>query len=349
VRDADVGDLARTRVGDVPSADGDLPGVQRAQADDRFDELRLPVALHAGDRDDLARANLQVKALDRHLQAVVTDEEVAQLEHHVAGLRRALGDDQLHVAPDHQVRQLLARRGLGVRGARHAAPAQDDDLVGDLDHLVELVGDEDDRRPGRRERADDAEQLLGLVRRQDGARLVEDEDVALAVQGLEDLHALPHADGETLDLRVRVDLELVLLRQLHDALARRGPIERSQGPAHRLRAERDRLDHVEDRDEHEVLVDHADTGSDRRGRVPERMGLAVDEDLAGVRLVQAGQDVHERRLAGAVLPEEAEHLALVHRDGDLVVGEDAREPLRNLAQLEPHHVGPRLTGLASTG
>ena len=56
--------------------------------------------------------------------------------------------------------------------------------------------------------ADDPEQLLGLERREDGARLVEDEDVALAVQRLEDLDALADADRQALDLGVGVDVEL---------------------------------------------------------------------------------------------------------------------------------------------
>jgi hypothetical protein len=37
--------------------------------------------------------------------------------------------------------------------------------------------------------------------------------------------------------------------------------------------------------------------------------LAVDEDLTVVRLVDAVDDVHERRLAGAVLSQEGVHLA----------------------------------------
>ena len=51
----------------------------------------------------------------------------------------------------------------------------------------------------------------------------------------------------------------------------------------RLGAEGHRLDDVEHRNEHEVLVDHPDAGLDRRGGVAEDALLAVDEDLARVR------------------------------------------------------------------
>jgi len=57
---------------------------------------------------------------------------------------------------------------------------------------------------------------------------------------------------------------------------------------------------------------------------------------AGVRLVQARQDVHQGRLARAVLAEQAEDLATIGGDRDRVVGQDAGEPLRDVAQFEPH-------------
>ena len=60
-------------------------------------------------------------------------------------------------------------------------------------------------------------------------------------------------------------------------------VERAERPGHGLRAERDGVDDVEDRHEHEVLVDHADAGVDRLGRVVEDARVAVDEDLARVR------------------------------------------------------------------
>jgi hypothetical protein len=52
-------------------------------------------------------------------------------------------------------------------------------------------------------------------------RLVEDEDPRFAVEGLEDLDALPDADRQVLDRRVGF-VELVLLGRLDDPLSRRG-------------------------------------------------------------------------------------------------------------------------------
>ena len=122
--------------------------------------------------------------------------QVLDLEQDVARLRRLLLDAQEHLAADHRARE----RRLGRALARHrldllAAP-QDGDAVGDLEHLVQLVADEDDRLAVRLEAADDPEQLLRLLRRQHGGRLVEDEDVRAAVERLQDLDALLLADGD---------------------------------------------------------------------------------------------------------------------------------------------------------
>ena len=64
----------------------------------------------------------------------------------------------------------------------------------------------------------------------------------------------------------------------------------------------------------EVLVDGRDAGSSAsRGRAEVRR-LAVDEELALVGLVHAGEDLDQRRLAGAVVAEHAGHLAGAARD-----------------------------------
>ena len=43
--------------------------------------------------------------------------------------------------------------------------------------------------------------------------------------------------------------------------------------------------------------------------------LAVEAELAGVRRVDAGEDLHQRRFAGPVLADDGEHLAAAARAG----------------------------------
>ncbi len=86
--------------------------------------------------------------------------------------------------------------------------------------------------------------------------------------------------------------------------------------------------------EHEVLVDHADAAVDGVRWAGDLDGLPVEQDLARVRRGQAVEDVHERRLAGAVLAEQGVDLAGPHVEVDAVVGDDARVALGDAAHLE---------------
>ncbi|BCB85299.1 hypothetical protein Psuf_026120 [Phytohabitans suffuscus] len=81
-------------------------------------------------------------------------------------------------------------------------------------------------------------------------------------------------------------------------------------------------------------MDHADARVDRVAGAADLHRLVVDQDLALVGLEQAVEDVHERRLAGAVFAQEGVDLPWLHRQVDVVVGDQVTEPLGDAAQLE---------------
>ena len=308
------------------------PGLDVPQARDGLDQLALPVGVDAGQADDLAGPHLQVEAAHGGQAAVVDHVQVSHLEHRLA--RRVLGlvDPQQHVATDHQRGQAALGGALGRHRVDPLAAPQDGHAVGDVEHLVELVRDEDDRRPARRQRAQHLEQVLRLLRGEHGGRLVEHQHLGAAEQRAEDLHALLGADAEVLDLGLRADREPVLLAQLprpaHRLLVVEQRTARGLGPQHQV------LGHGHDRDEHEVLVDHADAQPDRLPRGVDRDRLAVEQDLALVRVVEPVEDVHQRRLAGPVLPEQRMDLAALELEVDRVVRDQRAEALRDPAQLE---------------
>jgi hypothetical protein len=128
-----------------------------------------------------------------------TTRRVLDLEHRLAGRLGALDPAEQHRAADHHLGDLFAGGVGGVHGADDPAVAQHGDPVGDLEHLVQRVGDEDDRLALGLELAQVGEQLLDLLGDEHGGRLVEDQDVGAAVQQLQDLDALLLADGQVLD------------------------------------------------------------------------------------------------------------------------------------------------------
>ena len=174
---------------------------------------------------------------------------------------------------------------------------------------------------------------MRLLRRQHRGRLVEDQHLRPAVERLEDLDALLLGDGDVLDPRVRVDGEPVALGQLSHAFPRLREVDQL-GAVRRLRAEHDVLGDGHHRDEHEVLVHHPDPAADRVLGGRELDLLPVQEDLALVGVVEPVEDVHQGRLAGAVLAEQRVHLALQHLQVDVVVRENAGELLGDPAKLE---------------
>ena len=77
--------------------------------------------------------------------------------------------------------------------------------------------------------------------------------------------------------------------------------------------------------EPEVLVHHPDPGVDPVARRVEGDRSAVDLHLTFVGAIEAGEDVRQRALAGAVLAEQGVHLALERLEVDAVVGKRLRE------------------------
>ncbi len=304
-----------------------------AQPRDRVDQLGLPVAVDAGDADDLPTAHLEREPAHLLEPTIVAHVQVLDPEQRLARCRHTFLDAQQHLAPDHQPGELLLGRPSGRQRLDLLPAPQHRHPVGDLEHLVQLVADEDDRHPLLRERAEDLEQLLGLLGGQDGGRLVQDEDVGVPVERLQDLDALLLTDRDVLDPRVRIDLELEGVGQVADALGGGVVVEQHLALGGLVR-EHDVLRHRHHGNQHEVLVHHADAAVDGVARRAHPRRLALDPDLALVGVIQAVEDVHQRRLAGAVLAQQRMHFAEPEIEADVVVGDDPGEALRDSPQLE---------------
>ena len=192
----------------------------RHGAGDDAGKRALPVAGNARDADDLARVRRERGR--RQPGAAVRIGHRHVVEHQQRRARRARRAAALrHRVPDHQRREA---RAVGARGraVRHLAPgAQHRDAVGDRQHLVQLVRDEDDREPVRREPAQHAEQAVHLLRGEHGGRLVEHQDARAAIEHLEQLEPLLLADREARHAPVRRHVEAAVGHQREQSFARR--------------------------------------------------------------------------------------------------------------------------------
>ena len=105
-------------------------------------------------------------------------------------------------------------------------------------------------------------------------------------------------------------------------------------PAVELAAEVHVLDDVEVVAESEILVDDLDPEPRDVLRPVDGDLFALEEDLAAVGRMDAGDALDERRLPGAVVADERHHLAGAHLEVDVRERLNGAEGLRDVAELE---------------
>ena len=297
--------VARRADRDRLATDDDLAAVERVGPEDRPRHLGPSRSHQAGEAEDLALAQLEAHVPDR-----LAAPQVADLEHGLAG--RRIGDRRLglgEAAPDHHGDDRVHRRRGGRHGADVLAVAHDGDAVRDLLQLVHLVRDVDDADALGLELADDPEQLgdLGIVQRR--GRLVHDQDLGLERQGLGDLHHLLPGDRELADFGARIEPEVQSGEDGRGVAVQGLLVEQEpEGPLG-LAADEDVLRGGEVVHQVELLMNDADAEVLRRTGRRNIDGHAVDADFAGVLRIDSGEDLHQGRLAGAVLPDEGVDLA----------------------------------------
>ena len=82
--------------------------------------------------------------------------------------------------------------------------------------------------------------------------------------------------------------------------------------------------------------------------VPIRALGAVEDDAPGARALFSGDDLDQRRLAGAVVAEERHHLAGGHGEGHSAQRLDRAEALADLGELEERQGGHGFQGFAGS-
>ena len=82
-----------------------------------------------------------------------------------------------------------------------------------------------------------------------------------------------------------------------------------------------------------MLVDHADAQGIGVVGIVDLYNLSILSDLALFCLVHTKQDAHQSGLTGTVLAQQCVDLAALQLDGDIVICNDAGEPLCNVQHL----------------
>ena len=193
------------------------------------------------------------------------------------------------------------------------------------------MADEEDRHALVAEVFDQLEELHDLVRGQRRRRLVHDEHANIQRNRLGDLDRLLGGKRQPARRAAHVEGDAEGGEDLLGLTEHLPPIG---DRAAALMADEDVFGHVEIGEEERLLVDRGDAVALRLGRAADRDRLAGQEDLATVRLIDAGHDLDQRRLARAVLAEKRVHLAGVKGQRDRLERLGRGKTLGNVANFQ---------------
>ncbi len=329
VADAQRHGVARRADARGTAVDQDLAAVDRVGAEHGARDLRAPGAHQPGEAEDLALAHAEADVADRRAAP-----QVAHVQRDVAGrrVRRRAAQVLFQRAAHHHVDDRGHARVPHRHGGYRAAVAHHGDAVGDLLQLVHPVRDVDDAHAVAAQLADDAEQVGDFLRVQGGRRLVHDQHPGVERQRLRDLHHLLARHRQVGHRRARVEIEVQALEQPARVGVQALLVQEQAQAAPRLAADVDVLRGAQVPHQVELLVDDADAQRLRAARAADLGRLAGDLDHARVARMDAGQHLHQRGLARAVLAHERMDLAGTQIEVDLVQRLDAGEALAQAAE-----------------
>ena len=304
---------------------------RRANAHQHLGELGLAVAADPGDAVDLALLDGQRDPRERRHAVVARRREVRDFEPHPAAAASG-GHRAARRRAHHQLRHASVVERLRVLVGDRPSGPHDGDPIGEIAHLAQFVGYQDDRRAAPREAADHGQQTVRLVVGQHRGRLVEDQNAGARHQHLDDLDPLPLRDRDRIDAGSGVELEAEFTAIAFDGLGRPrqlvGPAPAEPVRHRHVLGDRERAHQLE------VLVHHADTERAGMRRAVDRDRNAVDGDPARIRGVEPADHVHQRGLAGAVLAQQGVDPSVLGAEPRLVERPVAVELLADVAHLE---------------
>src|SRR5439155_858725 len=169
--------------------------------------------------------------------------------------------------------------------------------------------------------------------------LVEEEHARLGGERARQLEALALAGGERARVRVRLLDEPDPVEQLAGARPRVTHVARPGERAHHHV-----VDDGESRERPQLLERARDTPAAHLVGGEAREGASVESHHARIGVIEAADDLEERRLAGPVRADDADQLARLHLEGEVAVRGDAAEPLGDARDGEETHDVDPATG-----
>ena len=297
-------------------------------AKDGARRVALALALQAAQAHDFARAHAEA-----YVAQPAGNAQVFHAEQRIAkGDIAALGVDILQHAAHHHGDDLVLGNFPGGARANNLSVLEHGDAVGQLENLVQTVGDIDDSHALPAQAAHDIKQARYLAVVQGGGGLVQDKDAGLGQQRAGDFHTLLFGQVQAAHLRVGVELIAQALVYAQNFLAHGRAVQRAV-PALFTREEHV-FQHREVGKQVGLLVHKPNAQLKRFHGAGNAHTLAFQLDHAAVGLEIAAQHVHQRGFTRAVFAHKRVYLALFEVEIHAVQRLHARELLGNSAHFQ---------------
>ena len=336
VAHAGVGEAPRRSVRDRLSGHDDVPVVDATQTGEHLGELGLSVARHAGDAEDLARverSGSRRAARARPRQLRTPRHPAAPCTASLADVSRCSTDSSrsspvINVANSRAVTPEAARvttcspwRSTVIRSPTSSTSFS----LWEMNTTVRPVATRSRITPN-------SSPASAVVSTAVGSSRISVRVPRASIRRISTRCCSPTESCQTFASRIDPQPELV-----HQAVGACDQLAAGDARRGRVPAEVDVLRDGHRRHEAEVLVHHPDAGVDGLGGGVELVCRAVDLDVAGVGAVDAGEDVAQRRLPGAVLAEQGVDFAATQLEVDVA---QRPRPRRNSSRRG----GPRRPG-----
>ena len=220
----------------------------------------------------------------------------------------------------------------------HLAIAQHGDFIAHAEDLVQAVGDQHQRAAFGAQLRDDLGENLGLDIGQRIGGLIHDDDLGVQRQRTRNLDHLLLTDAQLADGGAGIQRLAQAVEQLAGITVQALPVDGAQRGAW-LTAEEDVLAGGKARHQIEFLVDDGDAAVHRLTWGGEDHFLVTQPQRAGVIAIDAGENLHQRRLARAILTGQRMHAPRAQRQVDTLEHADPGEALVDALECHQH---PRL-------
>ena len=220
---------------------------------------------------------------------------------------------------DHGRSKLLRARFSRVEACSTFPLPKDHDPVADCHDLMQFMCNDQDGHPVFLELPQKCKQCVRLLRRQYSRWFVQDQDPAAAVQRLQYLHPLFCAQRQRGHHAVRLYIHVIpLAKRTHFLIANLIPVEKA---AYGLFCAEDHvLCNGERLYKLQMLVYHRDPAFNRLlRRIAHRHFPSINGDRAGISLIKAEEDIHQRAFSRAVFSKQRNDLAFLRRQRNIIV------------------------------